>query len=97
MNVFPIDPTPIIIPYAIIVFLFPWLVFVYFCLRRWGIISNKFPRFDKTTDSDSIGKIQIKWMLITFLCWFLGFALMAGTLFLLEENNLLINHSKGIY
>ena len=29
LNIFPIDPTPFVIPYAIVFFLIPWLIYVF--------------------------------------------------------------------
>ena len=39
----------------------------------------------------------IRWLKITLTSWILGFIFLAVTLFILEKNNLLINHIKGIF
>jgi len=41
-------------------------------------------------------KVKI-WFVITLVSWLIGFFLLAITLYILECNNLLVNHSKGMY
>jgi hypothetical protein len=114
LNIFPIDPTPFIIPYAVVFFLLPWLIYVVL------LFSNSFDLIKKSekkyklfipflslkeanniykSNSDSLKKYKKlkKWLLICVISWIAGFFLLALILFIMESNNLLINHSKGLY
>ena len=53
-------------------------------------------RKENTKSKYLYGKVK-RWFVITILSWVLGFIVLGITLFTLEQNNLLINHSKGIY
>ena len=109
---FPIDPTPFVIPYAIIIFLLPWIICASFMIRNmaflskkgllnWGLDFEKQKLAREFMKSDpqarSLYKQLKRWMIITIALWVGGFAVLGTTLYLMEENDLLINHSKGLY
>jgi len=108
---FPIDPTPFVIPYAIIVFLCPWIIYGAYLIRSMMLFAREglyrqhlFNRTEarneirKTNpEIDHIYKKAIRWLIITLGMWIIGFTVLGTTLYLMEENNLLINHSKGLY
>lgn len=110
---FPLDPTPFVFAYVIAVFIFPWAVFCSYLIREWNYLKQKkvvgwlwvHPRQwskiweFRNTDPRSkylFGKVK-QWMFITFVAWVVGFVILGVTLYLLDANDLLINHSKGIY
>ncbi len=108
----PIDPAPFVIPYIVIVFLFPWIICAISMIRNvvylaqngllyWGLNSEKYKlaRQFIRTDPQAHGlyKQLKRWILITAVLWIGGFIILGATLYLMEEHNMLINHSKGLY
>lgn len=109
---FPIDPTPFVIPYAIVVFLCPWIVYGSFILRELALISKSgiykqhlglkryavIREFRKNNpQANYLHRKAIRWGITTGIMWITGFIILGTTLYLMEENDLLINHSKGLY
>lgn len=113
MKVFPIDPTPYLLVYTLLVFLFPWAVFAFWVGRQWIYLLKTHPEFAvilsfrqfrelrKLRDHDAsfmhMYQMTIRWIKITGVCWVAGFAILAITLFLLDKEGFLINYSKSIY
>jgi len=111
--VFPIDLEPFILIYVFIVFLCPWAVFGSYLLRElqflrkndmidWFSVTmeqwNKVNEFRRTNPESRYLYEKVKrWMLITLLCWVFGFAILAVTIGVMSANDLLIDHTKGIY
>lgn len=109
---FPIDATPYVMVYSAIVFLCPWLIFTSYLLRelqvlrkhkllRWLINTREWQSIQefRKTNAESqylYGKVKT-WMKITLTFWIAGFVILGATLYLMDANDLLINHSKGIY
>ncbi len=111
---FPINPTPYIFAYFVIVFLCPWFRFAvcFFSDLRYLRKSNelkldefnfikrrkRIKKFRKENEQarKSYSKVK-KWFVITLISWILGFVVLGVVLLILEQNDLLINHSKGIY
>lgn len=98
MKIFPIDPTPFMYIFAVVVFLLPWLIYMYHIFQHTKKSGIKFIEEGFWVSwKVPLTKSNKKWFLITLICWVLGFALLGLTLYFLDQNNLLINHSKGIY
>ncbi len=114
---FPINPTPFVIPYAIIVFVIPWLITAFYFIKfialaiknkqfaaigLSGISIKKIFEARKefltnNQEANVLNRKVIKLAISTIVIWVIGFISLGVTLFILESNNLLINHSKGIY
>lgn len=103
---FPIDPTPYVVIYAVIVFLCPWAIYTSYLIRElrvlrrndvidWFSITGeqwqKIKEFRKTNPESRYlyGKAK-QWMRLTFICWVLGFTILAITLVVLSANGLLL-------
>ena len=98
MVIFPIDPTPYFLPYAVTVFLFPWLVYMLFTFKYFDkMINLVFRGRVWEAMKEPLSRSHKKWLFITISCWTLGFILLLVVLLYLDMNNLLVNHSKGIY
>ncbi len=109
----PINPTPYVLIFIILVFLCPWSVLCTYVIYDVRILSKnnvfsfdlnpiralrKVSKFrEKNDKSKYLNEKVKKWLIITLISWVIGFLCLGITLFLLEKNNLLINHSKGIY
>ncbi|MFQ5846553.1 MAG: hypothetical protein ACE5IQ_02645 [Candidatus Methylomirabilales bacterium] len=109
---FPIDVTPYVMVYAAVVFLCPWLILASYLLRELRVLRkhgllglttnaevwNEIQSFRKTNPESKYlyGKVK-QWMKITLTFWVTGFVILCAALYLLDANDLLINHSKGIY
>jgi hypothetical protein len=106
---FPINPVPYIIPYVIFFFLLPWSVFViklvseiyYLYRNKKGLNIYSYKDAMRITKSNpeflKRYKDVKKWLLITIIIWLIAFFSLIIILRIMEYNNLLINHSKGIY
>ena len=110
---FPIDPTPYVNVYAVIVFLCPWLIFASWVVRHTLFIRRVRPSWfwwfgfaqwkeyakfrEQNPEAMAIWRGAMRWLMITAICWAIGLVVLAGTLFFMDRNDLLINHSKGIY
>jgi hypothetical protein len=115
---FPIDPTPFLIPYALIVFFLPWLVAAVFVLRglkllyQSGVMNelNKLSPFSfrerreihrrylkQNPEAAWVHKNAVRWGILTLAAWVVGFVLIGGTLYWMDQNDLLIDHSSGLY
>lgn len=90
MMKFPIDPTPYVILYVFIFFILP------FSVLSKNQIKYVYKLYFSERD-EVLEKIVKKWFFITLISWVIGFFLLGLVLFILESNNLLINHSKGLY
>ncbi len=115
MEIFPLDPTPFVIPYAILVFVVPFIVFLYYNLQKFIFVCKEedspFWIFyslkeklrivreltQKNPEYKIISRKVEKMLVVTLFCWILGFTILCTTVFLMDQNNLLINHSKGLY
>ena len=115
---FPIDPTPFVIPYVILIFLLPWGLAASFLIRELALAQREgqLSRLMGFTGLSIIERIKaareyrgsnplamrlhqktVQWALITILLWIVGFVLLGSTLFIMDRNDLLINHSRGLY
>lgn len=97
----PIDPTPYVATYVVIVFVVPWLIYGSFVMRCLIYAQRKgIPLFSlagaaqmralRQTDSHAalIHRRAKRWAFIVLAIWFIGFAVMCLTLYWL--------HSKGV-
>ncbi len=109
---FPVNPSPYILVYIILVFFCPWCIYGTYVIREIHFLRKHkvFIPFNIITTWKEVKKFRNKnakskylyskvkkWFVITIILWVLGFIVLGITLFTLEQNNLLINHSKGIY
>ena len=115
---FPIDPTPYVIPYAIAVFVLPWIITVYFMLRTNAYIRKnpQLPGHKNYAGLSAFGRLKavrtlskaspviahlyrkvIRCVIVTITAWVVGFAILSGTLWCLNNHDLLIDHSRGLY
>jgi hypothetical protein len=97
----PIDPTPFVAIYAVLVFLVPWLVLASFIVRgllyarSCGIplvswTASAQIRALRQTDARAVFLHQrsLRWFRITLVMWFGGFAVMCLTLYLLHRHGI---------
>ena len=97
----PIDPTPYLVVYGVLVFVAPWLIYGSFIVR--GLLharSRGISLFSPTagakirelrrTDSiaASLHQRSLRWFLITLAMWLVGFAVMGLALFLLHKRGI---------
>lgn len=115
---FPIDPTPYVILYAIVVFVLPWIITLYYVLRANAYIHNnpQLPGYINYNGISIIARLKavrtlckaspviahlnsrvIRWATVTIAAWLIGFAMLGGTLWHLNNHDLLIDHSRGLY
>ena len=115
---FPLDPTHFVVPYAIVVFLLPWLISAAYAMRELrllyqsGVLAEmlKVPILDFKAQrtmrlrfyeehpvADALHRRLIRCAIITIALWVVGFTILGSTLYWMEKNDLLINHSKGLY
>ena len=114
MKIFPIDPTPFIIPYAVIFFLLPFLIYAYHSIAEISLVVKKSDQKYKFVipfvslletmkirrNDEEVGKKfkkAIKWLIICTITWLVGFFLLAAILIIMNSNDLLIDHSRGLY
>lgn len=112
------DPTPYVIPYAIVVFVLPWVISLYYVIRLKAFI-HKNPQLPGYKDYNGISNVArhkagrtlckaspviahlysrvIRWAIVTISSWVIGFALLGVTLWQLNNHDLLIDHSRGLY
>ena len=97
----PIDPTPFVAIYAALVFLVPWLVLGSFIVRgllharNCGIpllswTASAQIRALRQTDARAafLHQRSLRWLRITSVIWFAGFAVMCLTLYLLHRRGI---------
>ena len=97
----PIDPSPYVAAYGVLVFLAPWLVCMSFNIRKllyawrtgisiWSRGASQQIRTLRQTDPYAAHLHQrlVMWMKITMLMWLVGFAVLGLALYLL--------HSRGV-
>src|SRR5690349_12893005 len=96
-----INPDPYIAVYAVVVFLVPWLIYGSFIVRGLTYARSKGIRLFSWTASTDIRALRetdgyaawlhrrtLRWLVIMGATWFLGFAVLCLTLYLL--------HGRGI-
>jgi uncharacterized membrane protein (DUF485 family) len=97
----PIDPSPYLVIYGVLVFLAPWLIYGSFIVRalvyaqRKGILlfswsDSSQMRMLRQTDSYAafLHQRTRRWFIITLTMWFVGFAVMGLTLYLLHRRGI---------
>jgi len=97
----PIDPTPYVAAYGVVVFLVPWLVYGSFIVRSLmyarscGIsllswTASAQIRALRQTDSRAafLHQRSLRWFVITLVTWLVGFAAMCLTLYLLYRRGI---------
>ena len=97
----PIDPSPYVVAYGVLVFLAPWLVFMSFNICKllyawrngiplWSYGASARIRSLRQTDPYAAHLHQrcARWMKITLVMWLVGFALLNAAIYVL--------HSSGI-
>jgi len=96
----PIDPSPYVAAYGVLVFLAPWLVCMNFNIRKllyarragisllsWGASGQI--RSLRQTDpyAAHLHKRLVTWMKVTLVMWLVGFAVLGLTLYLLHNRD----------
>ena len=94
----PVDPSPYIAVYGVVVFLAPWLIYGSFIMRGLlyarsrGIPLGSFGasariRALRQTDAHAayLRQRSWRWLLITVVMWFVGFAVLGLMLYLLHK------------
>jgi len=97
----PIDPSPYLVVYGVLVFLVPWLIYGSFIVRAllyarsrgislWSPAAREKMQELRRTDSHAalLHQRTLRWFIITLAAWLVGFAVMCLTL--------LILHKRGI-
>ncbi len=105
----PIDPTPYVIIYTILIFVLPWFIFTTYLIKalfRSHQLNASIFTFDgysyikeliKTDASLKILYTKLKkWLIIVLFMWLIGAFILVVTLYSLNSNNLLINSNNGI-
>ena len=97
----PIDPSPYLVIYGVLVFLAPWLIYGSFIVRAlvyahskgislfsWSGSSHM--RMLRQTDSYAafLHQKTRRWFIITLIMWFVGFGVMGLTLYLLHRRGI---------
>ena len=96
----PIDPSPYLVVYGVLVFLLPWLIYVNFIVRGLLYARKRGISLFSKTASDEIRALRQtdshasllhrrawRWFFITLAMWPIGFAIMCVTLFLLHQHD----------
>ncbi len=101
----PINPTQYVLIYAIVIFVLPWGVFITYLIRvafrshQLGAVSFGYSQINELAKKDPKLKTLYtkskRWLIIVFTMWLFGSFLLILTLYLLDNNNLLVNHNKG--
>jgi hypothetical protein len=94
----PVDPSPYLAVYGVIVFLVPWLIYGSFIIkgllyaRKHGISLFSLdagPRIRALRQTDPyaahLHQRSCRWLLIVAVMWFAGFAVLGLTIYLLHE------------
>jgi len=97
----PIDVTPYVALYGVVVFLVPWLVFASYIVRGLVYARGKGISLFSWTGGAQIRALRngdsyaaflhrrsLRWLLITLGMWVVGFAVMGTTLFLLHRRGI---------
>jgi len=97
----PIDPSPYLVAYGVLVFLVPWLIYGSFIVRGllyarstgislFSTASSARIRELRRTDSRAafLHQRTVRWFFITLAMWFVGFAVMGLTLYLLHRRGI---------
>lgn len=98
-----IDPSPYLVVYGVLVFLVPWLILGSFIVRgllyarRCGIsllswTASAQIRELRQTDSYAsfLHRRSLRWLIIVATTWFVGFAAMGLTLYLLHQRGIIV-------
>lgn len=97
-SITPFDPINFVIIYSIVIFIFPFVIYAINCSEYFLRIVKKFSKGDvKQALREPVGRKLKKWLLVTAISWVLGIVSLVLIMTILESNNFLINHSKGIY
>lgn len=102
----PIDPTPYVAVYVIVVFLGPWLVFAWLLWREWSFVRShgivvtaqnwqtEWPRLKRFRAEDPRARylhgLVTKWLRVTLVMWVVGFVILGSVLFLLARAGILL-------
>ncbi len=97
----PIDPSPYLVIYGVLVFLAPWLIYGSYIVRGLmyarskGIFLFSWTggaqiRALRQTDSHAafLHQRSLRWFIITLVMWLVGFAVMGLTLYLLHRRGI---------
>jgi hypothetical protein len=98
----PIDPTPFVDVYFVLVFLLPWLVCASFVARKLMYARSRgisllspmaFAQIRTLRQTDSyaaqLHRRSLQWLAVTAAMWFVGFALLGLTLHLLQRRGII--------
>ncbi len=105
----PINPTPYIVVYAILIFVLPWLIFTTYLIKALfrshqlnaSIFTfGGYSYIKELIKTDTTLKILYtklkKSLIIVLFMWLVGAFILVVTLYSLNSNNLLINSNNGI-
>ena len=97
----PVDPTPFVAVYVVIVFVLPWLICVSFILRKLHYASKSgisLLSFDASAQIRALRQVDpyaaglhrrgLKWLVITLCLWLVGFAILILALYLLRKQGI---------
>jgi hypothetical protein len=97
----PIDPAPYLVVYGVLVFLVPWLIYGSFIVRGLLYARSRGISLFSSTSSARIRELRrtdsrasflhqrtVRWFFITLAMWFVGFAVMGLTLYLLHRRGI---------
>jgi hypothetical protein len=97
----PIDPSPYVAIYGVIVFLVPWLIYSSFIVRSLLYARSKGISLFSPTASAQMRALVLsdnyaaflkrrtwRWFFITLTIWFVGFVVMCLTLYLLHKRGI---------
>jgi hypothetical protein len=97
----PIDPTPFVAVYVVIVFVIPWLVYASYILRKLHYAQRSgihLLSFNASAQIRALRQIDpyaaelhrrtFKWLVIVLSIWIVGFAVLVLTLYLLHKDGI---------
>ena len=97
----PIDPSPYVAAYGVLVFLVPWLIYASFIVRSLLYARRRGVSLFSHTASAEMRALVLsdrhaaflkrrawRWFFITLTMWFAGFAVLGLTLYLLHRRGL---------
>jgi hypothetical protein len=98
----PIDPTPFVAVYVVIVFVIPWLIYASYILRTLHYArrsSIHLLSFNASAQIRTLRQVDpyaadlhrrtLKWLVIVLSIWIVGFAVLVLTLYLLHKNGII--------
>ncbi|MCO5052086.1 MAG: hypothetical protein M9920_07265 [Verrucomicrobiae bacterium] len=97
----PLDPTPYVAVYGVLIFLVPWLIYMSFIVRSllyarrqgvslFSLTGSAQMRALARVDSYAafLKRRALRWFVITLTMWFVGFAILGLTLYLLHKRGI---------